>query len=90
MSCDPNSEFNPIKIYNTCTTFRKPTVLVDVQNDPPLSVIAIDHLPSLLPRESSEAFSAQLLPHLLNVDKRDKNNVWLRAETLFKQKVATL
>lgn len=90
VSCDPTSEFNPIKVYNACTTFSKPTVLVEVQNDPPLSVIAIDHLPSLLPRESSEAFSAQLLPHLLNVDKRSQDKVWLRAEKLFKEKAATL
>lgn len=90
VSCDPTSEFNPIKIYDTCTTFSKPTVLIEVPNDPPLSVIAIDHLPSLLPRESSEAFSAQLLPHLLNVDKRNENKVWLRAEKLYKEKAAKL
>lgn len=64
--------------------------MVEVQNDPPLSVIAIDHLPSLLPRESSEAFCTQLLPHLLNVDKRKEDKVWLRAEKLFREKVATL
>lgn len=38
-----------------------------VENDPPLSVIAIDHLPSLVPREAGEAFSATLLPRLLQL-----------------------
>jgi saccharopine dehydrogenase (NAD+, L-lysine-forming) len=36
-----------------------------------LDVIAIDNLPSLLPRESSDAFSADLLPHLLTLDAPD-------------------
>ena len=33
----------------------------------PLEVIAIDNLPSLLPREASEGFSADLTPHLLGL-----------------------
>lgn len=48
-------------IYTVATTFDKPTVPVDgLQSGPPLSVISIDHLPSLLPREASEAFSRTL------------------------------
>ena len=53
VSCDPNNPFNPVPIYSDWTTFAKPTLPVNVERDPPLSVIAIDHLPSLLPRESS-------------------------------------
>ncbi|KAG6372980.1 hypothetical protein JVT61DRAFT_7027 [Boletus reticuloceps] len=37
---------------------------------PSLSVISIDHLPTLLPREASEQFSADLLPSLLELPKR--------------------
>jgi saccharopine dehydrogenase (NAD+, L-lysine-forming) len=45
------------------TTFDKPTVPVDnLQSGPPISVISIDHLPSLLPREASEAFSRMFSP----------------------------
>lgn len=34
---------------------------------PPLTVVSIDHLPTLLPREASEAFSNDLLPSLLTL-----------------------
>jgi saccharopine dehydrogenase (NAD+, L-lysine forming) len=49
-------------------------------------VIAIDHLPTLLPREASEQFSADLLPSLLELPKRDTSRVWVDAEKLFQQK----
>jgi saccharopine dehydrogenase (NAD+, L-lysine-forming) len=32
-----------------------------------LTVVSIDHLPTLLPREASEAFSTDLLPSLLTL-----------------------
>jgi hypothetical protein len=55
---DTTSPFTPVPIYTVATTFDKPTVPVDgLKTGPPLSVISIDHLPSLLPREASEAFS---------------------------------
>jgi len=53
-------------------------------------VISIDHLPTLLPRESSEAFSADLLPSLLQLKDRKTARVWVEAEKLFQDKVATL
>lgn len=49
-----------------------------------------DHLPSLLPREASEAFSEALLPSLLQLPERDTAPVWVGAEKLFKEKVALL
>lgn len=81
---------NPIPIYTIATTFDKPTVPVEVKNDPPVTVISIDHLPSLLPREASESFSEALLPHLLELKHWKQNPVWSRAENLFADKVATL
>lgn len=81
---------NPIPIYTIATTFSKPTVPVEVKNDPPLTVISIDHLPSLLPREASESFSGALLPYLLELKHWKQNPVWSRAEKLFTEKVATL
>ena len=90
VSCDTTNPNNPIPIYNICTTFEKPTVPVKVKRDPPLSVISIDHLPSLLPREASEAFSAALLPSLLQLHKRKETKVWQQAEELFREKVAEL
>ena len=56
----------------------------------PLDVISIDHLPSLLPREASEAFSTDLLPSLLALKDRETTPVWTRAKKLFDEKVASL
>ena len=44
--------------------------------------MAIDNLPSLLPRESSMDFAAQLLPHLKTLPEIDAG-VWGRAKTYF-------
>ena len=53
-----------------------------------MSVISIDHLPTLLPREASEQFSEDLLPSLLEFPNRQTARVWKEAEKLFKEKVA--
>ncbi|KAF2004599.1 Formate/glycerate dehydrogenase catalytic domain-like protein [Amniculicola lignicola CBS 123094] len=91
VSCDTTNPHNPIPIYTINTTFDKPTVKVDVEGDgPQLSVISIDHLPSALPRESSEAFSSALLPSLLALKDRSTTPVWQGAEKLFQEKVETL
>ncbi|KAI9747901.1 MAG: Saccharopine dehydrogenase [Candelina submexicana] len=90
VSADTTNPNNPIPIYDVATTFTKPTVPVMVKGEPPLSVISIDHLPSLLPREASEAFSRLLLPHLKQLRDWRKDPVWARAEKLFREKVATL
>jgi saccharopine dehydrogenase (NAD+, L-lysine-forming) len=55
---------------------------------PPLDVISIDHLPTLLPREASEQFSADLLPSLLEFPDRDRARVWVEAKRLFEEKLA--
>ncbi len=90
VSADTTNPNNPVPIYTIATTFDKPTVPVDVAQGPKLSVISIDHLPSLLPREASESFSNLLLPHLLQLKDRQSDPVWQRAEKLFQEKVATL
>ncbi|KAG6911813.1 hypothetical protein DXG01_000060 [Tephrocybe rancida] len=85
VSCDTTNPFNPIPIYNINTTFSEPTVPVEVgPGNPALSVISIDHLPTLLPREASEQFSADLLPSLLEFP---ESRVWTDAEKLFKEKL---
>ncbi|CAG8125052.1 unnamed protein product [Penicillium salamii] len=91
VSADTSNPFNPIPLYDITTTFDKPTVPVTgLKDGPALSVISIDHLPSLLPRESSEMFSAALLPSLLTLNDRSNARVWKQAEELFDEKVATL
>ncbi|KAG5337007.1 hypothetical protein C0989_011216 [Termitomyces sp. Mn162] len=85
VSCDTTNPNNPIPIYNINTTFSQPTVPVEVgTGNPPLSVISIDHLPTLLPREASEQFSKDLLPSLLEFP---NSRVWTDAEKLFKKKL---
>lgn len=90
VSADTTNPNNPIPIYTVATTFNEPTVPVEVKGEPKLSVISIDHLPSLLPREASEQFSKDLLPSLLQLKDRRNVPVWQRAEKLFHEKVATL
>ena len=51
------------------------------RNDP-LHLIAIDNLPSLLPRESSEDFGEQLVPYLAMLDDPDAGT-WRRAYDVF-------
>jgi saccharopine dehydrogenase (NAD+, L-lysine forming) len=90
VSCDTTNPHNPVPIYTKNSTFDDPTLPVGNYTAPPLSVISIDHLPSLLPREASEAFSEALLPSLLSLKDRKDTKVWQQAETLFNDKVGTL
>lgn len=84
VSCDPYGDYNPLPIYEKCTTFTEPVSRI-VQATPPLDLIAIDHLPSLLPVESSDDFCTQLMPHLLQLDDLGQG-VWQRAFELFQEK----
>jgi len=82
VSCDPNSDYNPIPIYDRTSSFADP--YTRVANAPsPLDVTAIDNLPSMLPVESSLDYSEQLLPYLLKLDQLD-GGVWGRAHDTFK------
>ncbi|GAA6046348.1 hypothetical protein JCM3770_004876 [Rhodotorula araucariae] len=68
VSCDTTNPNNPIPVYSINTTFDKPTVDVEgITAGPPMTVVSIDHLPTLLPRESSDAFSNDLLPSLMTL-----------------------
>ena len=87
VSCDPYGSYNPLPIYHQCTTFKSPCLRLN--QDKVLDLIAIDHLPSLLPKESSEDYGQQLLTHLLTL--RDtQQGVWPKALALFEQKIREL
>lgn len=89
VSCDSTSEWNPIPVYDRYTSFDEPTVPVDLgeeDNGPALSVISINHLPTLVAREASEDFAGQLLPTLRTLDRRQEEGVWMRAEKVFHEK----
>ena len=84
IACDPDSDYNPIPIYNEPTTWTNPGL--KIANDPPLDIMAIDNLPSLLPKESSIDFAEQIFPDLMQLV--DKNyGVWQRAKQVFKSKL---
>lgn len=91
VSCDPNSENNPIPLYSTWSTFDNPTIPISREiPGPELRVVAIDHLPALIARESSDEYSGLLLPSLLSLNRRDSEGVWTRAEQTYKARVAEL
>lgn len=88
VSCDPSSSFNPLPFYSECSDFVNPCLRI-IEGSSPLDLIAIDHLPSLLPAESSDDFSSQLLPALLDIQ-NDTQGVWRRAHDLFIEKSNSL
>ncbi|KAJ9078197.1 Saccharopine dehydrogenase [Entomophthora muscae] len=87
VSCDYTSPNNPVPVYDRATYFDKPTLQVQAgSSNPPLEVVAIDHLPTMLPREASQAFARDLLPTLLALPNRQTAPVWQRATDLYKKK----
>jgi len=88
VSCDPYGSYNPLPIYHQCTTFKSPCISI-IAGDNPLNLIAIDHLPSLLPKESSEDYGQQLVQHLLTLNDQSQG-VWPKALDLFNNKTAAL
>jgi hypothetical protein len=65
ISCDPTKPNNPFPIYQEATSWAHPAHSV---LNKPLDIIAIDNLPSLLPRESSDHFSSLLTKIFLSDD----------------------
>lgn len=81
VSCDPTSELNPIPIYDHITSWEKPFL-----ETCDLELLAVDNLPSLLPRESSIDFSGQLIKHLENLaTEGEENIVWKSSLDVFKK-----
>lgn len=62
VSCDFGSAYNPLPIYQNLTSWEKP--VEKIGNKKNVEIIAIDNLPSLLPKETSTSFSQSLLPLL--------------------------
>lgn len=82
VSCDPYGSYNPLPVYSSCTTFDSPCIKVEAAG-PKLELIAIDHLPSLLPKESSEDYGEQLFPHIASLAS-EATVVWHNALQHFK------
>ncbi|GAA3835064.1 saccharopine dehydrogenase [Nocardioides panacisoli] len=88
VTCDVTGPTNMLPVNTEITTWEEPVRhLHDGTADhaaAPLEVIAIDNLPSLLPREASEGFSADLTPHLLGLaDEGGPSGPWRAAARAF-------
>jgi hypothetical protein len=79
VSCDTSNPHNPLPMCNVGTTLQNPVLVLNNH----VSAIVIDHLPTLLPTESSEGFANDLVPHFLTLPDGD---VWTRALALFQEK----
>ena len=82
IACDPDSDYNPVPIYSRATTWQAPAFRAHAS--PPLDVMAIDNLPSMLPVESSKDYADQLLPSLLTLSNLS-SGVWARAEAEYEK-----
>ena len=81
VSCDPFSDFNPLPVYDAPTGWDAPFLSLGPNGiREELELTAIDNLPSLLPREASEDFSAQLLKSLLVYPHGEE---WQNAKAVF-------
>jgi saccharopine dehydrogenase (NAD+, L-lysine-forming) len=86
VTCDVTSDANRLPVNDKITTWAEPVRRLH-QQSPVLDVVAIDNLPSLLPRESSAAFSADLTPYLRRLP---GDPVWARCRARFEEAVAGL
>lgn len=84
VTCDVTSEANLLPFNRAITTWEEPVRRFG-SVEHPLEVIAIDNLPSLLPRESSESFSAELTPLL--PDLADRSGPWAASLAWFRRHV---
>ncbi len=85
VTCDVTSEHNRIPVNTEVTTWAEPVRVVH-GGEHPVGVIAIDNLPSLLPREASVDFSEQLLAQL--PDLPDRSGAWAQADRVFRRAVS--
>jgi saccharopine dehydrogenase (NAD+, L-lysine-forming) len=85
VTCDVTSGHNRIPVNTSVTTWADPVRIVH-DDGPPVGVVAIDNLPSLLPREASLDFSAALLRQLPDLPER--RGAWAAARRAFDAAVA--
>jgi saccharopine dehydrogenase (NAD+, L-lysine forming) len=95
VTCDVTGPTNMLPVNTSITTWQEPVRRLHdddpAHGSPPLEVIAIDNLPSLLPREASESFSADLTPHLLGLAGNDgPSEPWLAAGRAFDRAIGEL
>ena len=82
ISCDYSKINNPILLYDNATNWIEPVYNYNEFVD----IIAVDNLPSLLPKESSDAFSLIFFNLLLEYAE-DTNNYWINNRNIFLEKI---
>jgi saccharopine dehydrogenase (NAD+, L-lysine-forming) len=95
VSCAVSGPTYMLPVNTEITTWEEPVRRLHSgsgeHGNAPLEVIAIDNLPSLLPREASEGFSADLTPHLLGLSQEGgPSGPWRAAGRAFDQAIGTL
>lgn len=93
VTCDVSSPINMLPVNTDITTWEEPTRRLRAADSEfgALDVIAIDNLPSLVPREASETFSHDLTPHLLGLsDPHRPSGPWVAAAGAFDDAMAEL
>jgi len=88
VSCDTTNPNNPIPFANQATTFDVPSFSLKPSKGPSLSVVAIDHLPTMLPLESSKLYASDLYPTIKSLLEFDTAPVWTRVTALYNEKTA--
>lgn len=81
VTCDVTSAANRLPVNDRITTWADPVRRLHA-GPAVLDIVAVDNLPSLLPREASVDFSAGLTPHLR--DLATGSPVWDRAAARFR------
>jgi saccharopine dehydrogenase (NAD+, L-lysine-forming) len=91
VTCDVTGPTNMLPVNTAITTWAEPARRLH-DGGPgacPLDVIAIDNLPSLLPREASVGFSADLTPYLMMLaDDSEPQGPWKAAAHSFERALA--
>ena len=95
VTCDVTGPTNMLPVNTEITTWQEPVRRLHggtpEHGIAPLEVIAIDNLPSLLPREASEGFSADLTPHLLGLaEEGGPSGPWRAAGRAFDEAIGRL
>ncbi len=88
VTCDVTSATNMLPVNHAITTWDDPVRRVSDEDGRWIDVIAIDNLPSLVPREASTTFSADLTPHLLGLADHPPVGPWQAAATAFDKALA--
>jgi len=95
VTCDVTGPTNMLPVNTAITTWGEPARRLHEghpgNGSGPLDVIAIDNLPSLLPREASEGFSEDLTVQLLQLrDPGHPEGAWAAAHHAFDQATSAL